>query len=412
MKRPSLPKGFSWEQPPFETCPSCQTPGIFGRLSIDKDSVRKRCKRCRYSHNEILSALDKRVIYLDQFAFSELHKLRAGTRRPDKRTEFWTELSELVTQAVLLQQVVLPHSDIHHNETIVSPFPRELRDTQEHIGGDIRFTDTSDIQFRQVEDFAAAYVEGLAPIIDTNVDEILDGSRNAWLPEIRVSVRMDWSSFTGETRQNRQQSGESVSQLTDRWIAQGMGFDEVLAQELGAYHESRIEGLRAAQNRFEKGLVDNDVFAWLNFSQGFAMRELQLVRQLFSKTGVPDDELSAKVREFWSWPQNREQPFGKLLAYLFAALADQFANGRRKKPSAGFMGDVSAIAAYAPYVDAMLIDNECAELLRHKRCVAELDYRAHIFSLNRGGEFLEYLRGVIAATPDEVRHAASVLYGV
>ncbi|MBN2971472.1 hypothetical protein JW805_05495 [Roseomonas aeriglobus] len=317
-----------------------------------------------------------------------------------------------MTQAVLLQQVVLPHSDIHHNETIVSPFPKELRDTQEHIGGDIRFTDASEIQFSQVESFAAAYVKGLAPVVNTNIDEILDGSRNEWLPDIRVSVRMDWSSFTGETRQSRQQIGESVSQLTDRWIAQGMGFDQVLAQELGAYHESRIEGLRAAQNSFERGLADNDVFALLNFSQGFAMRELQLLRRLFSQIGIAEEQLNAKVQEFWSWPQNREQPFGKLLAYLFAALADQFANGRKKKPSAGFMGDVSAIAAYAPYVDAMFIDNECAELLRHKRCVAELDYRARIFSLNRGSEFLEYLRTIIATTPGEVRHAATLLYGL
>lgn len=31
-----------------------------------------------------------------------------------------------------------------------------------------------------------------------------------------------------------------------------------------------------------------------------------------------------------------------------------------KPPTRGFMNDVRAISAYAPYVDAMFVDNECA----------------------------------------------------
>src|SRR5690242_5049792 len=96
-------KAFRWEHAPFEDCWRCKGKGTFGVLSIGGDAVRKRCTRCRYSHAEALPALNKKVIYLDQFAFSELHKLRTGQRRTDKWTEFWKETSDLLDRALLLQ---------------------------------------------------------------------------------------------------------------------------------------------------------------------------------------------------------------------------------------------------------------------------------------------------------------------
>src|SRR3546814_8912068 len=90
--------------------------------------------------------VDKKVIYIDQFVFSELFKLKAGTRREDKLTPFWKEVDTLLHRVVHLQQAVLPHSNIHHAETVVSAWPRELREAYEAMGGDLRFEDTSDIR--------------------------------------------------------------------------------------------------------------------------------------------------------------------------------------------------------------------------------------------------------------------------
>jgi hypothetical protein len=70
-----------FELPPFRKCPKCKMES-FGTLSVGGNNVTKRCKDCRYSHNEILPDVDKRVIYLDQFAVSELYKTKEGKRRP------------------------------------------------------------------------------------------------------------------------------------------------------------------------------------------------------------------------------------------------------------------------------------------------------------------------------------------
>lgn len=152
--------------------------------------------------------------------------------------------------------------------------------------------------------------------------------------------------------------------------------------------------------------------AFANFTHHPAFREHQFVRKLLRESGVSEDQLTAKVHEFWHWERNKEQPSGKILSYLFAALAAQFANGRKKKPSAGLMNDMSVISIYAPYVDVMFIDNECAELLRHNRCKTELSYRAEIFCLNIGDAFIAYLQDIIGNTPTDVRKYASIIYGI
>ena len=196
-------KLFTWEHGPFEMCPSCQEAGTFGILSVGGHGVTKRCTRCRYSHTEGLPTLNKKVVYLDQFVFSELHKLRMGTRKNDKWTTFWSEVSQLLNKAMLLQQLVLPHSNIHHRETIVSPFPGALRTTQETIGGDIRLRHTNDIQLRQTEAFARAFFADEEPAIKFDAGEAIDGLWNEWLPDMQVTVGTDWSSFVPETRLSR-----------------------------------------------------------------------------------------------------------------------------------------------------------------------------------------------------------------
>lgn len=101
-----MQKPFTWERGPFEMCANCKEKDTFGILSVGGDGVTKRCTKCRYLRTEILPTLDKKVIYLDQFAFSELHKMRSGTRKHDKWTPFWSEADALLNRAILLQQLV------------------------------------------------------------------------------------------------------------------------------------------------------------------------------------------------------------------------------------------------------------------------------------------------------------------
>jgi hypothetical protein len=77
---------------------------------------------------------------------------------------------------------------------------------------------------------------------------------------------------------------------------------------------------------------------------------------------------------------------------------------------ASILNDFTAIATYAPYVDAMFVDKECASLLQHGRLRSELQYRARIFSLSNPQEFLNYLDELSNGATKEVVDWAAELY--
>lgn len=126
----------------------CETADVFGILHIGDRSVSRRCRKCNFSEQEMLPPLHKKVIYLDQFAFSELFKLELGLRREDAPSgEFWSNLSTAVRRVLLLQQAIFPASDIHSGETLVAKEHKLLKEALHRIGGDANFIDTRDIEF-------------------------------------------------------------------------------------------------------------------------------------------------------------------------------------------------------------------------------------------------------------------------
>lgn len=411
MARPPNKKPFTWERAPWSRCPQCREE-IFGFFGGGDQAIAWRCSRCRYTEHEPLLEVDKKVIYIDQFVFSELFKLKAGTRREDKLTPFWQEVFRLLHRVVHLQQAVLPHSNIHHAETVVSAWPRELREAYEAMGGDIRFVDTNDVQMREVTEFATAYVEQREPRLTFDVDEVLNGQRNKWLPDMRAVVGTDYSRFAAGTRRRRDAVGQSVDELIASWRDRGHGFDEVLNIELNAYYRSRVEALKAWRANYERAEASGDPFESLNQSMSHICRELSMLDRLLRKAGIPEGSHDLARNSFWLWDRNREMPFGRILAYMFAALAGQVKAGRKKGVSAGFMNDVEAVAAYAPFVDPMFIDKECALLLTQGRPARELEYKARIFSLTNRDEFLVYLEGLEAQADEETRRHSKVIYGL
>jgi hypothetical protein len=198
----------------------------------------------------------------------------------------------------------------------------------------------------------------------------------------------------------------------DGWRRRGLGFDEVLEIELNAYYDSRTAALKDHLLRYQQAEADGDVMGLWNLSVSPIALEMSTLGHIFKEAGIADDDHAAATSRFWAWEGTREMPFGRILAYMFAALAGQVKAGRKKPASPGFMNDVTAIAAYAPFVDAMFLDKECAALLTQGRPKRELAYRARIFSLTNKDDFLTYLGELEAAASDEVRRYASIIYGL
>ncbi len=399
--------GFTWERGPFEQCPQCRQQ-TFGFLSAGRNAMTLRCTACRYSHNEALPEVNKQTIYLDQFVFSSIFKLKAGGRAPLGHQPFYEALIPLLRRVVLLQQVILPHSDLHSNETIVFNDPRGLRDAYESIGGDYSLKGSRDIELNQICAFAKGFRDGMAPILVLEPDEILQKRRNDWLPDMRVSVDADYSHFAVGIRHERDRGFAALKGLVGEWAAEKPHFQTLLNREL-QFGTHRRSALASIIQRIEQASADDNGMELLSSSMEPIWREFLVLRDMFREVGSEQDATD-RVREFWDWPRLREMPYNRICAYLFAAFGRRVAMGQRKF-TRGIMSDFQAIAAYAPYVDAMFIDKECAALLNEGTLPTELQYRAQIFSYSNADDFLEYLRNLEACATLEVRHYAERIYG-
>ena len=371
-----MARPFTWERGPFEQCPRCHQQ-TFGFLSAARDAMTLRCTVCRYSHGEILPAVDKATIYLDQFMFSAIFKIKAGGRAPLGHQDFYDELIPLLRRIVLFQQALLPHSDLHSNETIVFHDPRGLRDAYEGIGGSASLRASRDIETNQIFAFARAFRDGGEPLLTLTPDDVLQGPRNDWLPDMRISVNTDYSQFADGIRRERDEGFAALSELVATWAEEGPSFRELLRRE-AQFGKHRRTALAAVIQRFATVEASGDGMELINAALEPVWREFCILRD-FLRESTSDEYATRRVGEFWDWPQLNEMPFNRLFAYLFAAFGRRVAMGQRKF-TRGIMTDFQAIAAYAPYVDAMFIDRECALLLGEGELRRDLQYRARIYS--------------------------------
>ncbi|MGZ4988885.1 MAG: hypothetical protein ACXWBP_12625 [Limisphaerales bacterium] len=400
-----------FELPPFRKCPKCKKES-FGTLSVGGNNVTKRCKDCRYSHDEILPDVDKHVIYLDQFAVSELYKTKEEKRRPGAPSEkFWQSCYALADLAYKRQQVIFPASNLHSDETIVWHSPSELRLTHEMFSGETSFDRTDDIATNQEWGFAETYISGSGPpALTFNVDDVLSGERNDWLPVYHISVNSDYSIFAPGLRKDRSTAENSLKSLAEGWAKSRPTFDQILKHELSSYGSAMREALRGQVAKTQAALASGDPSSVLELRFGLMNRYRQLAT-MFIDRGVPPQDAFNEVSKFLDWPGNQEQPAHKIFAYLIAALGWRVSSGQSPNIGAGILNDFTAIATYAPYVDAMFVDRQCASLLRQGRLRSELSYKARIFSMSNQQEFLEYLKELGDSASGDVREFAHELYG-
>lgn len=399
------------EGPPFKTCFNCKTQNL-GLLSIGRQTVERRCRACGWTINGALPPVTKRTVYLDQFAISQIFKLRRGELRPASNSyEFWIRADAALKRAYLLQQVVFPASHIHFKETIVYRSPEDLRVAHDMLAGGVHFRRLEEIELTQLVPFAQAFIRGEPPPkLDFALEEALAGDPDGWLPRFHISVNTDFSMFAEPQRATREQSSASLTALTDVWAAEKPTYQAAFEHELQALGPANINELKRAIDRAERASAAGDLLEVFEANNAPLYRQFLWLARLFEDMGVPHAHVASKVIEFWYWPGLQNIPFHRLFASLVALLARKFAAGQRRTPSPGMLNDFEAIAYFGPYVDAMLLDRECAGLVREMPADPSKLMRAKVFSLASGDAFIAYLDSLSDAAPKEVRQAAHDLY--
>jgi len=401
------------ERQRFKNCPRCGREQGFGILWVSSESYARSCKFCGAKATYCLPEVDKKVLYLDQFAISEIFKVKERKRRADAHhAEFWAEANDLLDRAIRCQRIICPASNIHRDETMVYRDGKALVLAHEMMGGDTSFEDTVTIEQWQIYRHLEVYLKGEEPApFDFDVDEILHGHRNAWLPDLHITVETDWSGFVENTRLARDKAAEDFAPLYDGWARDKPTFGSVLNNELGALARGYVDAYFHFMAMAQAGEASGDIQKYINGALSPVVALIHEINREFVKRGTPPASAFRETVKFLNWSKNHSLPHHWISAHLFAAIADRLARGQKRRPSRGMMNDIKAISLYGPYVDAMFLDNECASLLEEKAVKRGVKLKARIFFLRRSADFLAYLRELIDSTPQDVIDAARELYG-
>ncbi len=409
---------------PYRDCPRCPQ-REFGVLQIDDSSYTRRCRSCWYTQTFDLPILKKKIIYLDQFVFSNIMKM-LSTEAPGhdraKAEPLWRELFESLEILCRMQLIICPDSTEHHDESLISPFFEELKHTYEHFSTGISFSDSTSIQHMQIIEAFECWLQNETPEFRCTSHRIASRNLNGWQNRIFVTTSGTLRGYEQAIRQSRSNFHNGLRDLFKRWQAEKKSFAEVFELEKAGYADSILHGIERDQQQAAQtqslfahfGPVPRSISQYsetMNTPLMHGLRHLASMYLLeederYLEQGEQDkveEEARDKVVAFVASGAMNETPSNVIAASMYAALARKATAGQKKLPDEGMATDIRVVSTLLPYCDAMFVDNTCRSLLNEIPHAHKLPYECAIFSSKTSGEFLQYLKDIRnSATPEHL----------
>lgn len=386
-------------------CPSCKKPDAFGNVMVVKDHVLRGCKSCQYSENIPLPALDKKIIYLDQFFFS------AAFREKDER---FIAAANLVKKATSLQVLLAPYSSVHEDEThqwrgYDGQTKDDLMNFIKAASRGHEFEPAYGVEREQVLRAFRGFITGQSDAYQVRRRTALRNEINYWEDYFRIEV----GSYHGDIDLIRQLKNEGVEELVrvafPSWRNSGASFDEHIQLELRDAGRIYIKFYAEYAARILAG----------DYKAQFDSPIVSMVVQDMLEILPRDMEVEIKVervKDFFASQHFANVPHEWISARMFAVLKDQVKRGAYQNQEeavrrlSGFFQDVKHISMYAPYVDAIVVDQVMASILNDGRLNLSGAYGTKVFSMNNWDELMGWLQSLIDSISDEHRQGLAAAY--
>lgn len=393
---------------PFLPCPKCGK-NSFGVLSIYGHHYSRRCRECWYSANFDLPQLNKKIIYIDQFAISEMMKVlnpdssrtRAGTI-----DDFWLELFRRLDRMAKLQIIVCPDSEVHRQESMAAGkvFQDAAKRMYEQLSGGLTFYPPSWIEQIQLSEHLKAWLKGnSAQVLTLDEDTALMGDRNVWWDHLRVSIEMptpeEWVDALGQVNKD---AAQQLSAVADRWRKQPIPFNDRYLEEVHGYGKGRLK-------EWVEWVMSTEILDII--SPPVIAMTIRSGRSAIEAEGFTGDAVEQKIIEYFSSDDLRYLPLVNIQANIYATAAAKIASGQKKPLTPSLLSDAKMLGAYLPYCDAMFLDNEMAGYVSELQRSSRIPFATKIYSRNTASDFFAYLDALEAATPKEHMDKIKEVYG-
>jgi hypothetical protein len=412
---------FLQPQPPFETCPMCGDEQ-FGVSSVEGRTCKRMCRQCEYHEGRTLPAITKRLVYLDQSAISKiLHTYRPDTRRnPDQEVDpFWAEVAERIFRLGAWQFISCPSTLIHLQESIVdNRIFRPLQRIYKYLNFGVSVLFEARVQALQIGKGFRNFLAGNDELIGTPTGDIAWGLHD-WQGKWRVLPQVpDDPIEASGFRKRKTVVARDINALFETWAKeQSISFDERCEKEAAAVGEMSEDLI----NRFFSDHPDVHQYVVGNRrippgipANVLAFETRAILQALLDESGaagLSTAEGLVRAAEFLRSGACRRLPANRLSGLLYAMLAHQAKNTRKKPLSPGMGNDVWFISYYLPYMDAMFLDNECRGLLTDKLVASRHSFNTKLFSFSNKADFLTYLDEIHTSASSEHLKAARDVYG-
>ena len=393
---------------PFLTCPKCGKEE-YGVLDVRDTRCQRRCRACWHTAAVRLPDIKKKIVYVDQFVFSNIMKFLSPEMKGHRRAAaepFWRELFEILGIVCHLQLVACPDSREHQHESLTSPFYKALKQTYEHFSAGISFHDAEAIEIQQICHLARAWLTNQTARFTFNPQSISSGRLHGWSGRMFVSVDGVLPGTVDELRAVRTKTHKALEEVFEQWRTEKKSFGEAFAVEKASYSQTLIQ-LHARECRKRAQMAVMIMRGQMPASDdALASRTENLISslQILFRMAAGRDEGDAKLIEFIKSGAINETLFTLIRAAMYASLAVKAAAGQKEIPNQGTVTDINIVSTLLPYCDAMFIDNGCRALLRDIPRTHALPYECKVFSPKTGKDFICYLREIRdSVTPERLK---------
>jgi len=402
--------------PPFHRCPTCEAQA-FGVLMIAATRYVRRCRECWHTADFDLPTLTKRVIYLDQFAISDMMKSLNPTTKGHlaaSRDSRWRDLFRRLDRLSKLQLIVCPESKFHHDESTLSSFSESLKRLYELLSSGVTFRNSSLMECGQLRRHTLRWLAGRPQEpIDMSVARVVHGDIHGWTERLLFTwdARLPEQEIS-KLRAVRSRIHTELVKLFETWAREKRSFEEVFAEEVADFGRVLVAACRQSSVKAMRVLTGVDPLTDLDvFLPSPAGLRLHAIQAALREGGVPTSDHVRRMLEYLSSESVQYVPFLRIRAMLYAAVARKAAAGQKHPPTTGLVTDVEMVSLLLPYCDAMLVDGEIAGYLKEEPLVSSIGFPCKVFSPRTIPQFMTYLDKIeTAATPEHLKKVEEV-YG-
>jgi hypothetical protein len=381
-----------------------------------------RCTTCRHYKDWPFPKIAKTIVYLDQFVISNMVKAKEP---------FWVDLRTKLDTLAALQLIVCPYSEIHRDESVPEFNLRDaLKEMYRSLSGGVRFNGTHEVELSQLRTRLRLWLRLPEPKKSRPAwREAFTSDPHAWTSDIQVYADLPvHEPWVDDLRSRKQALHSDLESVRDNWQAEDHTFRDDVERKSLDYGRSLMEVYREVAGRLKQieGIVPDElkgIYRACVGPDGFdpgtppgLQPGVLLVHSLAAEVHKvrPDEhDPLAVVGQFFQSDEAANAPFQYITSRLWAAIAQKVRNPkgpRRAKPSDN--NDVKAIATFAPYCDAMVVDNEFREMASQKNVDVPGKFGIRLFSLTERtrDEFIAYLDSLWGELSDAHREGLSLIY--